>query len=206
MNLSLSYWTQFLYSLNSLVALPFCIIGLGLMTTGWRIWRVCTALTFGLIGFAIGSRLGDTAHEQWLYSIGAAVLLGIGSYPPVNHSVALLGGLIGGGICYLLLEAIGLWGADLWIASGLACAGLTAVSAINLRHVIILITAFEGAAAFVSGIAICVLHSPNLVQIARSIDFASGIFLPFILIVPTVIGVFLQLADVRQKDSGAAKA
>jgi hypothetical protein len=205
-NLSISHWAQFLYSLDSLVAIPFCIVGLGLMTMGWRIWKICTALTFGLIGLVIGNCLGDTQQQQWLYAIGGALLLGLGSYPPANYSVALLGGIIGGGVAYLVLEKLGLYGADLWIAAGVACAGLTALSAINLRHVIILITAFEGAAAFVSGLAICVMHSPNVAQAMRSIAFASSIFLPFIVIVPTVIGVFLQMADVRQKDSGAAKA
>jgi len=202
---SISQWVQFLASLEPLVGLPFCIGGLVLMIIGWRLWKACTVLTFALIGLALGTMMGASGPDQIWYALGGALLLGIGSFPPVNYSVALLGGLIGGGILYGALESLGLSGPALWIAAGLACAAVTGISAINLRHVIIFITAFEGAALLVSGLAVFVLHSSNLIHHFRGMAYTSGIFLPFILLVPTVVGAMVQMADVRQRDSGMAK-
>jgi hypothetical protein len=42
--------------MDPLIGIPLVLGGLTLMAFGWRLWKVCAALTFGLIGYGVGAR------------------------------------------------------------------------------------------------------------------------------------------------------
>ncbi|UCG17008.1 MAG: hypothetical protein JSV19_03025 [Phycisphaerales bacterium] len=201
---SIEQWVILLQKSDSLVGLPLCAVGLALALGGWRLWKVSVVGTFALIGGVLGVLLADKPGDQGLYAIAGAALLGVGSFPPANYSIAVLGGLISAGITHMTLSPLSIGGWPLWIAVGLAFAVCTALSYVYLRQVIVIVTSFEGAVLVVSGMVALVSEVPQLFKFFRGISADYWFFVPFLLLVPTVVGCMLQLADVRQRDSGMA--
>ena len=199
---SISDWMSFLHSCDALTGIPFVLAGLTMMFLGWRMWKFCVVLTFALIGLAIGVWLADTSANQVYYALAGAAVLGLASFPPVQHSISLLGGLLGAAIVSGLLESFGLRDTALWVAMGLAVMVFTPLCAINRKQVIIFVTAVQGAALLISGLTILVYHEPILRGTYEEMAEYSMVVTPFVLLVPAVISVFLQMADVRQKERG----
>lgn len=199
---SVSDWVAFLHACDALTGIPFVLSGVAMMLLGWRMWKFAVVLTFALIGLMVGVALAQTPSQAALYGVGGAVALGLASFPPVHQSIAVLGGLIGAGMVRMFLESVGLEGVPLWIAVALTLLVVTPLCAINRKQVIILITAFQGAVLMISGLAILVRAEPTLRGTYEQMSEYSAIVGPFVLLVPTVIGVFLQMADVRQRERG----
>jgi hypothetical protein len=69
---------------------------------------------------------------------------------------------------------------------------------LNRQHVVILVTAFLGAVLVVSGLATWIIDMPALYGTVRAMTTGSAIVLPFVLLVPTVMSSFYQIAEVRR--------
>jgi hypothetical protein len=188
----------FVQQMDPLTGIPLVLGGLTLMAFGWRLWKVCVALTFGLIGCGVGAILGEGTQHQALFGLGGLVLLGLASFGPVKHSLDLLGGIVGAVILMAILKALGLEGPALWVAGGVALICFTALSAINRRYVLILITAFEGAVLLVTGALALMTSTPGMLGVVKSMAAASAIVVPFILLVPTTMSFFYQVSEVRR--------
>ncbi|MCC7292166.1 MAG: hypothetical protein IT449_08925 [Phycisphaerales bacterium] len=199
---SVSDWAAFLHSCDALTGIPFIFAGGALMALGWRMWKFCVVITFTLIGMAVGVGLAEAPQQQVTYGLCGAVVLGLASFPPVQHSISLLGGLLGGALLHGMLEAFGLEGVALWVSTGLVVMVVTPLCAINRKQVIILITSFQGAVMLVSGLAILAHSEPMFRGTYEEMAEYSAIVTPFVLLVPTVMSIFLQMADVRQKERG----
>ncbi|MGB2987968.1 MAG: hypothetical protein WBE26_19035 [Phycisphaerae bacterium] len=191
-------WLQFLHSSHSAAGFPLVVGGAGLMLFGWRMWKICVILSFGLIGAVITSSLVGPCNDQWLYTVAGGVALGLLSYWPASHAVAVLGGLIGGGIVTHFLAGIGLSGTALWAAGGAAFIACTAFAFLNRQHVVIVVTAFLGAMLLVSGLAAWLMAMPGLYGTVRGMATGSAIVVPFLLLVPMVMSCFYQGAEVRR--------
>jgi hypothetical protein len=199
---SIEQWAAYLQRADWLIGLPLCAVGLVLALAGWRIWKVAVVVTFAIIGWILGTLLaGDTGHGL-LFAAAGAIILGATSAPTAPYSIAALGGIIIAGIAEMTLTEVGLERWALWIALMLCFAGSTALSYIYMRQVIVIVTAFEGAVLIVSGAVAIVSETPNVFHFFRSISNHYWFFLPFLLLVPTVVGCLLQMADVKQRDSG----
>ena len=155
-------WALFLNDSNGGIGFPLVVAGLGLMLFGWRMWKVCVMLSYGVIGTAIGGFLFGQGEGQWLWALGSGAVLGLISYWPVNYAVAGLGGITGAGIVMLSLAKVGLSGGGLWAASGVAFATFSAFAFLNRQHVVIVVTAFFGAILLISGLTSWVMVSPRL--------------------------------------------
>lgn len=195
---SLSDWMTFLQHADPLIGVPLVLGGLALMTFGWRLWRVCVALTFGLTGYMAGVLVAGDSPDRGLLGLGGALLLSIVSLGPTRYAVALLGGLIGGGVLTAIIQSLGLHGPPLWVAGGLLLIGFTALSAINRRYVIILLTAFEGALLFLSGSTALLSSMPGMIGAMKNLAAISVIVVPFFLLVPTTMSFFYQSSEVRR--------
>jgi len=195
---SMNDWLSVLRGSHSAVAVPLIVGGLGLMLFGWRLWKVCVVLAFGLIGAGVGAYFAGPNEDQALYAVGCGAALAMLSYWPANYSVAVLGGAIGAGVADFYLSAIHLTGATLWAADGTAFIACTAFAYLNRRHVVILVTAFLGAVLVMSGLTAWVMASPMLFGTVRSMAAWSVIVVPFLLLVPTVMSCFYQIAEVRR--------
>jgi hypothetical protein len=201
---SIEQWVAFLQRSDTLLGVPLCAVGFMLAIAGWRLWKAAVVVTFGIIGGVIGVLVAGSEHESLTYCIVGAVLLGAASLPPANYSIAVLGGLISAAIAHTTLTELNLPAWATWIAMGVIFAACTALSFIYLRPVIAIITAFEGAVLLLSGAAVFISDMPSLWSFFRSISVNYAFFLPFLLLVPTIAGSLLQMADAKQRDSGMA--
>lgn len=195
---SLGDLQMLLRSSGAAVSFPLLVAGAGLMLFGWRMWRVCVVLTYALVGAVLVVALTPDNDDQWFYALIAAAVLGAASYWPGRYAVALLGGLLGGGSTTAYLHDCGVSGSTLWFVGAAAGFAALGYAFINRQHVIVLITAFLGAALLVSGLAGLVMLSPALFGTFRSMAAYSAIVLPFLLLVPTVMSSFYQISEMRR--------
>ena len=54
----------FLKQSHSAAGFPLVVGGLGLMLFGWRMWKVCVMLSFGLIGAGLGAIAGQAIGNR----------------------------------------------------------------------------------------------------------------------------------------------
>jgi len=195
-------WVTWIQSGESLVGLPLAAAGVVLMVLGWRVWRVSLAITYGLVGYAVCDAFVKAGDDQLFYGIVTGVVLTVLSGVLSNYAVAAAGGLIGAAVFRGVLTGFGLHGSALWVGLGLAFVGGTALSCINRRKVAMVITSFQGSILVVAGMAALVSQQPGMAAFFRGTADGSKIFLPFIILVPTVIGAFLQAADIRKSEAG----
>ncbi len=197
-------WAAYLQHSDALIGLPLGVAGVMLLFGGWRIWKGAVVLSFGLLGALVGIAIGGDRQQEMLYgAIGFLVAGGL-SMPPVFYAVGVLGGIIGAGMVNYFAAQAGLVGAVLWIATAIGAITAGALSFINLRQVIIVITSFEGAVLVLSAIVALLSLERGLHGFFNQMAFESAIFIPFVMLVPTVCGVLLQSADAKQKDFSLA--
>lgn len=198
MTVSIQDWISLLRDGHSAAGFPLIVGGLSLMFFGWRLWKVCVVLAFGLIGTLIGAELVGPSGNQMTYALACGAILGLASYWPGHISIAILGGVIGGGVTHYYLESMHLSSWTLWGGVGAAFVACMAFAMINRRHVVILVTAFLGALLLLSGLTSWLMYLPTLFGTIRSMAAWSVIVLPFLVLIPTVISCFYQLAEVHR--------
>lgn len=191
-------WLVLLRGTQPLVGFPLLLGGMGLLLFGWRMWKLCVALSFCLIGAGVGSYLAGPGEYQTYVAIGSGLVLGLLSYWPVNYSVSLLGGLIGATFLANFLAGMGLGGPMLWVAGGVALFGCSAVAFLNRASVVIVVTAFLGASLLLSGLAVFVMRTSTLYGTLHSMATNHAIVVPFLLLVPTVMSCFYQTGEARR--------
>ena len=195
---SVNDWLLFLRTSDALIGFPLLAAGAALMLFGWRMWKVCVMLSFGLIGMAAGAVVGESTADQALYAYGGAVVLGLLSYWPAHYAVVLLGGLLGSGIVLQLLSGLDLQGAAYWLVGAIAFIGCTGYSLLARRVAVIFVTAFLGAVLAMSGVTAFVMEYPPLYGTFRGLAAGSVLFVGFILAVPSVMSTFYQIAEVHR--------
>lgn len=195
---SVDDWLLFLKQSPSAMGLPLILGGLGLMLFGWRLWKICVMISFGLIGATLVAWFVGPCSDQWLYATAGGAALALASYWPVKCAVSLLGGLIGAVIVMYSMSGFGVSGILLWTCGGIAAVACTGIAFLNRQHVVIVVTAFLGAVLVVSGLAIWAMNMPILYGTVLAMATGSAIVVPFILLVPTVMSSFYQIAEVRR--------
>ncbi len=198
MLMNIDQWLNILKHSHSTAGIPLLVGGLGLMLFGWRMWKLCVMASFGLIGAGLGAWLAGPGGDQLSYAIGGGAALGLASYWPAKYAVSLLGGLIGALFVMQSVSAMGFSGSALLIVGGTALMACTAVSHLNRQYVIIIVTAFLGATLLLSGLCVWVMDMPGLWGTLRSMASGSLVVLPFLILVPTVVSAFYQLAELRR--------
>ena len=195
---SVHEWMSFLRGTNGVAGFPLVVAGAGLMLFGWRLWKICVMLAFGVIFTLVGATLIGPTDDQWPYALAGGAALGLLSYWSVNQAVSVLGGLIGGGLVMFSLGRVGLEGTMLWIAGGSAFVACTAYAYLNRQLVVILVTAFLGSLLLLSGITAWTMVMPAIYQPLYGFATTSIIAVPFMILVTTVMSSFYQSAEVRR--------
>ena len=198
MIMSVSDWVAFLRSADQSLGFPLVICGLGLMLFGWRMWKICVVLSFGLIGAVVGAVVTDGSDNQLMFTIAGAVGLAVLSFYPAHHALSLLGGLIGAGIVHFYTSPLRLDPIVHWSVCGAALVGFSAYSFLSRQRVVIFVTAFLGAVLLMSGLATWAMSMPAFFGTVRAMASYSLIVVPFLLMVPTVMSGFYQIAEVRR--------
>jgi len=196
--MSVSDWVAFLRSADQSLGFPLVICGLGLMLFGWRMWKICVVLSFGLIGAVVGAVVTDGSDNQLMFTIAGAVGLAVLSFYPAHHALSLLGGLIGAGIVHFYTSPLRLDPIVHWSVCGAALVGFSAYSFLSRQRVVIFVTAFLGAVLLMSGLATWAMSMPAFFGTVRAMASYSLIVVPFLLMVPTVMSGFYQIAEVRR--------
>jgi hypothetical protein len=149
------------------------------MLFGWRMWKVCVVISFGLVGFGVAYHfIPVTEPDRLWYSIGAGVLLAAAAFYPVKFAICVLGGLIAAGVIHLYLQALNLDEGVVWAGAGAAFVG--------------------GTALLITGLAAWMIAFPGFFNSARFLAERSAIVIPFVLGVPTVMSCFYQIAEIHR--------
>jgi len=197
-------WVRFLQQSGALFGFPLALGGLILMFGGWRLWKFAVVLSFATIGALVGAFLaGGSANTPW-YALGGFLLLGVASYPPINYSIVALGGVIGATIVNYIFAGLNLPPNALWLITGIGLIVSCALAFLNLRQVIVVVTSFEGALLLLSAAVSFLSEVPGLFGYFRAMVYEGSIFLPFLVLVPTVVGTLIQLADVNRRQVSVA--
>lgn len=199
-------WVRYLQQSGGLLGIPLLLAGVVLMLSGWRLWKLAVTFTFGVIGALIGVRIAEGGQASLLYAVVGFVLFSAGSYPPVNYSVVVLGGVIGASLINYFVAGLGLAPVVLWIITGIGLVASCAIAFLKLRHVVVLVTSFEGAVLLFSAAVAFLSEVPELFHFFRPMAYNGSFFVPFVLLVPTVVGTMIQLAEVNRRDVGISWA
>lgn len=200
----LQEWLLWLQDARGAAAPLLVIAALILMLFGWRLWKVCVILSFGLIGAGLGATLAGESSNQWYFALIGAVALGLTSYLFANLAIGALGGLIGACTILFFLTKLNLSDSTLWALSGAGLLAGAAYSLLHRQHLIVLVTSFLGAILLLSGLAAIAMNSPGIMSTMRSMAYGSEIVVPFIILVPTVMSSFYQVSDMRRSGTSVS--
>lgn len=188
-------WTQ-ISSLGWFPAVLAVSFGVVYLLYGWRIFKVLTVICFALIGMFGGMAVGrNFDNEMWGGIIGLAALALV-SMPLMKWCICILGAVSGavftGGVWY----AFGLPQIYLWAGAAVGGVAGGMISFIVFKAAVMLFTSMGGSAIMMSGLlALGHFYENSKVEPTTEIYdlvFECTWFLPVILLVPTVIGLFTQ--------------
>ncbi len=180
--------------LQAVLAVSFGIV---YMLYGWRIFRILVVICFGLFGMWLGIKFGAKTgnSEIWGGVLGLAVFAGA-SAPLMKWCVSILGAAAGGLVTSGLWYAFGLPQVYLWAGGliGVVAGGM--MSFIVLKASVMLFTSLGGSLITVAGMLrlLDLYESTKEVptQWVRNCFYDHNWFLPLVLIIPTMIGMFAQ--------------
>ena len=179
--------------------------GVVFLLLGHRIVRGLIAISFGLIGYVVGSQL--PASNPAL-SIGVGLIAGAALAVLSVYFVKVAVAVLAGGWCALIVFhfAAQLESPDYVVAILAAFAFAVAVSLAIIIHeeIIAFVTSLEGSLLCVASLIIMFSHSAVLWAHIRSLMTSNSIFGPFLVLTGTVTGFYFQLADLRHKNSGTS--
>jgi hypothetical protein len=196
-------WTQIasLSWFHAIIAISFGVVYL---LYGWRIFKVLAVICFGMIGLFVGLYLGEKAgNALWGGIIGIAVLA-IVSIPMMKWSICILGALAGGMLTASIWYAFELPQLYLWAgaAVGLVAGGM--ISFIIFKIAVMMFTSLGGSITMMAGILALLHQYQNLSNPATTgiynLVHTEAWFLPAVLILPTIIGVYTQNKLIKSAD------
>ena len=188
---------------DSLLAVPLAAAGLVLILAGWRFWQPAVVLSFAAIGAGFAVRLGPETCAPPLRALIGGVALAASTVLLKRYSVPVLGGLVGAAVVGSILRLLRLPDAALWASCGLSFLSLAALSYVYRQHVVILLTAFEGALLVLFALFVVSSHPQSVMYSVGRLIEGSALLLPFAVFAPTVVGLCLQLADASRQKAGA---
>ena len=188
-------WAQItaLTWLQAVIAVSFGIVYL---LYGWRIFRILVIICFGLFGMYLGIKFGaKTGSEVWGGIMGMAIFAGA-SVPLMKWCVSILGAVAGGLLTGGLWYACNLPQVYLWAGAAVGAVAGGMMSFIVLKSAVMLFTSLGGSLITVVGM----LQLLNLYEATKEVPtqwihncvYDYNWFLPVVLIVPTIIGMFAQ--------------
>ncbi len=188
-------WTQItaLTWLQAVIAVSFGIVYL---LYGWRIFRILVIICFGLFGMYLGIKFGaKTGSEIWGGVLGLAIFAGV-SAPLMKWCVSILGGAAGGLLTGGVWYACNLPQVYLWAGAAVGFVAGGMMSFIVLKVSVMLFTSLGGSLITVVGmLQLLNLYEGTKLEPTQWIHdcvYNYNWFLPVVLIIPTMIGMFAQ--------------
>jgi hypothetical protein len=197
-------WVNMMQASDSLTGMVLVCAGLGFLLAGWRFARIAILFSYGFVGAAGGYFLGRYYLGPLPFAAGLALVsIGLG-YFLKRYAAPTLAALLGSLTLWAILGPTTVPAPTIYIVLTLAFVAVFIFSISHVRETTVVMTSFIGAIFIVSGIVAMASSSSTFGPHYRSMS-AYGLFYPFLLIVPTVSGILIQLGDARSQDSGAVR-
>jgi len=174
---------------QAVIAISFGVVYL---LYGWRIFRVLAVISFALLGLCGGMWAGRQFNNEFLGGGIGLVVLAILSVPLIRWAISILGAAAGGIITAGVWYAFKLPEEYIWAGGlvGVVAGGM--ISFIIFKIAVMLFSSLGGAAIMVTGVLALLHHYPPTTEQIHELIYTENWFLPLVLIVPTLVGVFLQ--------------
>lgn len=186
-------WTQ-ITGLGVLEALTFISFGVVCLFYGWRVFKILVVICFAMLGLAMGVVVNNlaAADQGPLLGILGAIVMAIVSVPLMRWAVSVLGAIAGGAITAGLWYSAGLMEQYIWVGGlvGVVAGGM--ISFIVFRIAVMLFSSLGGSALVVMGILALLYRHAGAAEGIKEIIFSERWFLPAVLILPTVLGLYIQ--------------
>ncbi len=179
-------------------------IGLMFMMLGYRLFPTLIAVSFGVVGFVVGFTYSEGLDDIMRVVVGLASGAALGGLSALSLKVSVAV-LAGGWAGLLTLCILGntTFAPEVVLALGGAVGlAVLALTFVVYHEMIAFTTSFEGALMVLSGLAVFVSHSTVAWYHFRSIFMAHPLFPAFLVLAGTLTGFYLQLAELRRKDTG----
>lgn len=186
-------WSQ-ITGLGSLEALTFISFGMVCLLYGWRVFKILVVISFALFGLWAGmfisSKIGEAGGP--VISVLLGIVFAIASIPLMKYAVSILGAISGGLITAGVWHAAALPETYIWAGAlvGIVAGGM--ISFIVFRMSVILFSSLAGSALIITGImALLHIYQPTS-QGLENLYFNQQWFLPTVLIIPALLGLYMQ--------------
>jgi len=186
---------QHITSMQALEALMFIAFGCVCLFYGWRIFKMLVVISFSLIGLAIGwfftERFIVGLNPLW-GGIAGMIVLGVASMSLLKWAVCILGAVSGGMITGSIWYSVGLSDQYLWAGAliGVIAGGM--ISFIIFKIAIMLFSSLSGSLLIITGILTLLYLHPSTQDNLQQFFFTKRWFLPVIITLPTIIGLYIQ--------------
>lgn len=189
---------------NQDMVLGVFLAGLGIvfMLMGVRMFKGLLAISFGVIGFVLGGSLPGTDIARLSYGLIAAISLAMLSVALTRFALCLLAGGWAGLVALTMAARVGLSDQTCLILAGAAALVAVSLTFIMFYEMVAFTTSLEGALLFSGGLMVFLAQSPTVWVHIRGMLIENLIFGPFLILAGTFTGFYLQLTEIRRKDTG----
>ena len=187
-------WQQII-SLGLIEALTFISFGTVCLLYGWRVFKVLVVICFALIGLFGGAMAADKIsghNHQILGAVVGLIVLAAVAIPLMKWSVSLLGAIAGGIITSGIWYACKLPEQYIWAGGliGFVAGGM--VTFIGFKIAVMLFSSLGGSTLVATGLLALIYLYPDTSDKINDMVHDEKWFLPMMIIVPTLIGMFFQ--------------
>lgn len=174
---------------QAIIAISFGVVYL---LYGWRIFKALTVICFALLGLYAGMLAGEQFDQVLLGGVIGLVLLAFLSIPLMRWAVSILGAVAGGTLTAALWYACEFPEQYIWAGGliGVVAGGM--ISFIIFKVAVMLFTSLGGSAIMAAGILALLYRYEPTTERVNDLIHNSNWFLAVALLVPTVIGIFVQ--------------
>ena len=179
-------------SLSWLQAVLAISFGVVYLLYGWRIFKALTVICFALLGLFAGMWAGEQFDNTFLGGLVGLIALAVLSVPLMRWAVSILGAFAGGIATAGLWYAFGLPEQFIWAGGlvGFVAGGM--ISFIVFKIAVMLFSSLGGSAIMAIGFLALLHHYEPTTERVNELINTEKWFLPVALLLPTVIGIFMQ--------------
>jgi len=163
---------------------------------GWRIFRVLVVISFGMIGMFAGMKAGEQFGNLVVGGLAGTAIAAFLAVPLMKWCVSILGAAAGGILTSGIWYACQLPEQYIWAGAiiGIVAGGM--ISFILLKAAVMLFTSLGGSLITMVGVLV-LLHEYEMsraepTRYIEDLIYLHPWFLPTVIIVPTLIGMFIQ--------------
>jgi len=186
--------------MQALVCVAFAAIYL---IYGWRVFKVLVVINCAIIGLIVGRLIGPRIGSPlWGGIVGASLMIFL-SWPFMKYCVSALGAMAGAILGAAAWRASMLPDPLIWCGAlaGLIAGGFMAFS--SFKTSIIMFTSLQGAVFLTIGGLALLNDYPDLSNYLAQFVYQRASFLPALVIVPTILGIFFQNRLIKQESHWA---